>query len=350
MRADGFVAFESVSLSRGLKFLVGQPQQRPPNLTANSSLAAQFRPPYATYGLPPRNVLQSAGTYVPGLQPSSHRTTAQQSQAQTLTPQPAPGGFNQTRSAQSNYAFGGSLGQHPTSVLSQQPLPSQPQQPNGTQSSMSSLLPPSSVLSNTPSVSSANEVALDPNDFPALGSGPTNSSSNNTNNGSGAGTTSYASQAGTGVLLSGTGSSGGSIGSSNAGHQGRDFTQDDFPALGGSSAGQPQIMQQQNRDGSSATTSGTQDASLSHSPPGLNGFQSSEHRQNSLGSHTGLQQGTPGILSLVPTHRSVHPGFQGQAEAEKQQQRVCLNFIHVARRYHRSISIGSVDEICQQCL
>ncbi len=274
--------------------------------------------------MPPRNVL---GTYVPGLQPSSHRTTAQQSQAQPLTPQTAPGSFNQARVTQSSYAFGGSIGQHPPTSV-QQPLPSQQQQPNGIQSTMPSLLAPS-VLGNTPSISSTIEVALDPNDFPALGSGPTSSGSNNTNNGSGTGTTSYASQAGTGVLLSGTGSSGGSTGSSNAGHQARDFTPDDFPALGGTSAGQAQTtLQQQNRDGSSATTSGTQDATLSH-PPGLNGFQSSEQqqlRQNSLGPHTSLQQGTPGILSLGPTHRNIHPGFQGQADAEKQQQRVRFDF------------------------
>jgi len=282
--------------------------------------------------MPPRNVL---GTYVPGLQPSSHRTTAQQSQAQSLTPQTAPGSFNQARGAQSNYAFGGSIGQHPpTSVLGQQPLPSLQQQPNGTHSTMPSLLAPS-VLGNTPPVSSNIEVALDPNDFPALGSGPTSSSSNNTNNGSGTGTTSYASQAGTGVLLSGTGSSGGSTGSSNAGHQARDFTPDDFPALGGTSAGQAQTAQQQNRDVSSTTTSGTQDAALSH-PPGLNGFQASDLqqlRQNSLGPHTSLQQGTPGILSLGPTHRNIHPGFQGQADAEKQQQRVCFDFYSDLSRF-----------------
>src|SRR6266540_3289635 len=92
------------------KFWIGQPQQRPPNLTPNPALTGQFRPSYPTYGLPPRNVLQSAGTYVPSLQPTTHRTATQQSQAQSLTPQPTPGAFSQARSSPSSYAFGGGLG------------------------------------------------------------------------------------------------------------------------------------------------------------------------------------------------------------------------------------------------
>jgi CCR4-NOT transcription complex subunit 2 len=205
-------------------------------------------------------------------------------------------------------------------------MPSQ-QQPNGTQGTMSSLLVQPSGLGGAPSVSSSNEVALDPNDFPALGSGPTNPNPSSTANGLNSGTTSYASQAGTGVLLTGSGGSGGNGTSSNL-HQTRDFTPDDFPALGGGiNAQQGQGAQQQSRDGSSATNGGTPDNSLSH-PPGLNGFQTPEQqlRQNLLGPHTpGLHQNTPGLLNLGPTHRNVHPGFQGQSEAEKQQQRVSLH-------------------------
>ncbi|KAF9533300.1 hypothetical protein CPB83DRAFT_846216 [Crepidotus variabilis] len=314
----------------------GQPQQRPPNLSANPTLASQFRPSYPAYGLPPRNVLQSAGSYVPSLQPSSHRTTAQQSTAQSLVGQLTPGGaFNQTRGTQGTYTFGGGLGQQqhpPSTVLGLQTLPSQQQQPNGTPGSISSLLQQSSVLGGGPSISSTSEVGLDPNDFPALGSGPTTANPSSSNNGTGVATaTSYASQAGTGVLLGGTGSSGGgSIGGPVTPNQTRDFTPDDFPALGG--APTQQNSQQQSRlDGTSTTTTssgasvggtGTQDGGPSH-PPGLNGFQPSEQqlRQNMLGSHsTGVQQ-TPGLLNLGPTHRNVHPGFQGQADSEKQQPR-----------------------------
>ena len=207
-------------------------------------------------------------------------------------------------------------------------MPSQ-QQANGTQGTMSSLLVQPSGLSGAPSLSSSNEVALDPNDFPALGSGPTNQNQSSTTNGLSSGTTSYASQAGTGVLLgtNGNGTSGGNGTSSNL-HQTRDFTPDDFPALGGgNNVHQGQAAQQQSRDVSGATNGGTPDNALSH-PPGLNGFQSTEQqlRQNLLGPHsTGLQQNTPGLLNLGPTHRNVHPGFQAQGEAEKQQQRVGLH-------------------------
>lgn len=248
----------------------------------------------------------------------------QQSQNQSLTPQPTPTAFTPTRGSQSTYPFGGALGQHqPSSILGQQSTPSQQQQ-NGTQGS--SLLVQPSGLSGAPSISSSNEVSLDPNDFPALGSGPTNPNPNSTTNGLASGTTSYASQAGTGILISGNGSSGGNGTSSNL-HQARDFTQDDFPALGGSTIQQSQASQQQSRDGSSATNGGTPDNALSH-PPGLNGFQPPEQqlRQNLLGPHTtGLQQNTPGLLNLGPTHRNVHPGFQGQSETEKQQQQVSFH-------------------------
>ncbi|CAA7261530.1 unnamed protein product [Cyclocybe aegerita] len=297
----------------------GQPQQRPPNLTANPALASQFRPSYPTYGMPQRSVLPGAGGFVPNLQPNNHRTATQQPQVQSLTPQPTPG-FNQPR-GQSGYAFSGTLGQHPPSSLLQQPLPSQQQQQsqqNGAQNTISSLLAQSSALGGTPSVSTTSEVGLDPNDFPALGSAPTNSNSASNSNGTGTGAaTSYASQAGTGVMLGGTGGPGGGIANSGTTTQTRDFTPDDFPALGGQSQSTQQsreVLQNQ---------SSTQD-NLSH-PPGLNGFQPSEQqqiRQNMLGSHTaGLSQGGSTLLGLGSNQsRNIHPGFQGQAETEKQQQ------------------------------
>ena len=177
-------------------------------------------------------------------------------------------------------------------------------------------------LSATPAVSSSSDVGLDLNDFPALGSAPVNP--NPSSNGSGAGTTtSYATQAGTGVQLGSTGGTGNAVGTATAGGQTRDFTPDDFPALGGQAQ-----TNQLSRDPLQNQLS-AQD-SLAH-PPGLNGFQPSEQqnlRQNILGGHSVGLQGTPGMLNLGPSQsRNIHPGFQqGQTDAEKQQQRVCLLF------------------------
>lgn len=259
-----------------------------------------------------RNILQTGAGYVPNLQPNSHRTTTQQTQVQTHTPQ-LTAAFNPPR-GQNSFAFGaGTLVQQhqPSGVLQQQSLPSQQQQQtNGTTNTMSSLLAQTPNL-GAPSVASTSDVGLDPNDFPALGSAPANVNPSSSNNGSGAGTTSYATQAGTGVLLGGTGAS--SMGGSATGGQTRDFTPDDFPALGGQSQ-----TTQQTRDLSNHSST----PDLSH-PPGLNGFQQSEQlRQNLLGVQSGsLPQATPGMLNLGPTQpRNVHPGFQQvQTDAEKQQ-------------------------------
>ncbi|KAG6829795.1 hypothetical protein H0H92_003450 [Tricholoma furcatifolium] len=217
-------------------------------------------------------------------------------------------GFMQQRS-QGSYAFGGTLGQHQsgTTLQQQQQSSHQQQQTNGSSTSMPPHLAQTPNLANAQSVSSS-DVGLDPNDFPALGSTTANTTSSANNGTSASGpTTSYASQAGTGVPLGGSGS--GAIGGSNA-TQARDFTPDDFPALGG----QPQTSAP---NGQAQTPS---QESQSH-PPGLNGFQISDpqqHRQNLLGT---LGSGTPGLLNLGQS-RSIHPGFQqGQAEAEKQQQR-----------------------------
>lgn len=273
-------------------------------------------------------MLQGGG-YVPGLQPNNHRTPSQQTQTQTMLAQPTPG-FMQQR-GQSSFAFGGGLGHSQSATSLQQQQPPQPpsqqqqQQTNGTSNSLPPHLSQTPSLGTAPSVSSASE-GFDPNDFPALGSTPANNTSSSSNGGNAAGSvaTSYASQAGTGVPLGGAGGSvsgagtigGGTGGSVNA-NQTRDFTPDDFPALGGQSQAslQPTATQENH----------------SH-PPGLNGFQHTDHsqqqqhRQNLLGALTGVMpQGTPGMLNLGPAQaRNVHPGFQQQVqtEAEKQQQRV----------------------------
>ncbi|KAF8073553.1 hypothetical protein FPV67DRAFT_1605889 [Lyophyllum atratum] len=298
----------------------GQPQQRPPSLTQNPGITSQFRPTYPSYGVPPRNVNALPGSgYVTGMQPNTHRAPSQQSQVQAMVSQSTPG-FIQQR-GQSSFAFGGGLGQHPSSTTlqqQQQQSSSHQQQTNGTSTSLPPHLTQTPNLANAQSVSSASDVGLDPNDFPALGSTPANNTSTGSNGTAAGGsvTTSYASQAGTGVPLGGTGAGtiGGGVGGSTV--QTRDFTPDDFPALGG----QPQT---QGQNGQSQNSS--QD-SQSH-PPGLNGFQHSDpsqqqHRQNLLGALGGsLQPGTPGMLNLGQS-RNVHPGFnQGQTEAEKQQQR-----------------------------
>lgn len=269
--------------------------------------------------MPPRGVLQ--GGFVPGL-----RAPTQQPPPQSMVSQPSPA-FIQQR-GQNTFPFGGTLGQsqqHQSPLQQHQQQQQQPsqQQTNGT----SNQLPPHLTQTTTPtpgtapSASSASEVGLDPNDFPALGSTSTTNGGNlgGGNNGGVGATTSYASQAGTGVPLGGAGAgttAGASTGTGLGGNSGvvgntnqpRDFTPDDFPALGGQSHNPP--------------TSHTPSHDTNHShPPGLNGFQHTDHRQTLLGS---LHQTTPGMLNLGS--RSVHPGFQqGQTEAEKQQQqqRVC---------------------------
>ncbi|TFK70534.1 hypothetical protein BDN72DRAFT_877708 [Pluteus cervinus] len=301
----------------------GQPQQRPPSLAPNPGLAGQFRPPYPAYGMPPRNVnVLPTGTYVPGLQPSNHRTPSQQPPGQNMLPQPAPGFIQR---AQNSFAFGGGLGQHQTTnslQQQQQPQPpSQQQQTNGTSNS----LPPhlsQTPLGTAPPVSSANDVGLDPNDFPALGSTPSSNNPGTTNASTlpNSVTASYASQAGTGVPLGGAGSSGaGTLGggtpTSGTIGQTRDFTPDDFPALGGQT--QP----------SSQNQNSSQPESHPH-PPGLNGFQQhndqvQQHRPSLAGQLGGtIQQSTPGMLNIGAAQaRSIHPGFQqqpGQSEADKQ--------------------------------
>jgi CCR4-NOT transcription complex subunit 2 len=315
----------------------GQAPQRPPSLASNPSLAGPFRGPYPSYGMPPRNPNVLQGGYVPGLQANNHRASTQQVQAQNMVPQSTPG-FIQSRGPGS-FPFAGGLGQaqgqHQSSTPQQHPAnpqqQQQQQQANGASNSLLPHLQPPSITGTTHSASSASEVGLDPKDFPALGSAPPgNSNSSNGGGPSSSVTTSYASQAGTalGVGAGGAGASGagGSTGAVPA-TQPRDFTPDDFPALGGQS-------QTQNSSTHHPPQNQNQDGHLH--PPGLNGFQhtdhSQQHRQNllgSLGNGGTIPQGTPGMLNLGPAQaRSVHPGFQqGQTEAEKQQQQRVSNLI-----------------------
>lgn len=174
------------------------------------------------------------------------------------------------------------------------------------------------IIGTAQSMTSSDAVSLDLNDFPALGSTPPSNPTVSSNSGTSGTGTSYASQAGTGVQLAGVGSAGsGSIGvgTTNA-NQTRDFTADDFPALGGQS-------QSQNQNLSHNQSTGQENHSH---PPGLNGFHSDhsqqQHRQNPLGGlGVSIPPSTPGALNLGATQaRNVHPGFQqGQADVDKQQ-------------------------------
>ncbi|KAJ3829331.1 NOT2 family protein [Lentinula raphanica] len=252
----------------------GQTQQRPPNIAPNPALAGQYRSPYP-YGLQaPRNVnVMQGGGFVPGLPTNNHRATTQQT-SQGIVPPP---NYMQQQRGQNNFGFGGSLTQQSV----------QQSQPNGTSNSLPPHLSQTPNIGNSaPSVSSTSELGLDPNDFPALGSTSTSNNNGNGNN-NGNVTTSYAIQAGTAMggstpAISGSGGT--------TANQTRDFTPDDFPALGGQS--QPQS---------------NQESSLPH-PPGLNGFDQ-QHRQNLLGA----LQGTPGMLNLGPQARNAF-------DADKQQQ------------------------------
>ncbi|KAK7689901.1 hypothetical protein QCA50_006540 [Cerrena zonata] len=285
----------------------GQPPQRPPSLAPNPALGAPFRNQFTNYGMPPRNV-------IPGFhQLGNHRT------AQTIVPQPSPNYLQQQqRAQQSNFPFGASLPQqqqshaplqhNPQSSLPHTPLqPTQPQNPPSSNSNAG--LPPHlqqnaiGSLGTVSSVSSTSEVGLDPNDFPALGSTPSNA----LNTPSTTNATSYATQAGTGVGVAGNGAQGASGAS-----QQRDFGPDDFPALGGQTQSSQATQQQP------PTADGH--------PPGLNGFQQSEqqHRNNLLGSLAG---GQPGLLNLGQTR-----GFQ--SEADKRNYTLKLNQAAVAAAWN----------------
>ncbi|EIW52422.1 uncharacterized protein TRAVEDRAFT_53845 [Trametes versicolor FP-101664 SS1] len=275
-------------------FRAGQPPQRPPTLAPNPALGGPFRGPYQGYGMPQRNVTP-AYPILPN--------------QRTVVPQPSPN-FLQQR-GQSNFPFNAAglqqqQAQTPAQLSAQQTTLAHAAHQQQTQGSgASSTLPPhlaqnaAPSLGTAPSVSSQSEVGLDPNDFPALGATPANNSSA----ASSGNTASYATQAGTGA-----GASGAQAGNGAAVNQPRDFTAEDFPALGGQSQATPQQAQQ------------AQQTPTEGHPPGLNGFQHADqqHRQNLLGSLTsgapGQQQ--PGLLNLGQT-RNVHPGFQSEADKQR---------------------------------
>ncbi|KAI0354802.1 hypothetical protein OH77DRAFT_1504491 [Trametes cingulata] len=272
----------------------GQPPQRPPSLAPNPALGGPYRGPYPGYGMPQRNV-------TPGypVLPSQR----------TVVPQPSPNFLQQQQQrGQSNFPYNaGTLQQQqsqtPAQLSSQTTLSHAAHQQQTQASGASSTLPPhiaqnaAPSLGTAPSVSSQSEVGLDPNDFPALGATPANNSSG----ASSGNTTSYATQAGTGA------GGGAQAGNGAGGNQPRDFTAEDFPALGG----QSQATQQQSQQAQQTSTDGH--------PPGLNGFQHADqqHRQNLLGSLTGGTPGQqPGLLNLGQT-RNVHPGFQSDSDKQR---------------------------------
>ena len=285
----------------------GQPPQRPPSLGPNpAALGGPFRTQFPPYGMPPRNVMPG----YPAL--PNHRTT------QNVVPQPSPNYIQQR--GQSGFPFVGGIQQQQQSQqassqhTAQTPLshPShQQQQPQSQQGAATTTsLPPHLQQNSAPSlgastsVSSASEVGLDPNDFPALGSTPTSLNTPSTTN-----ATSYASQAGTGAGAVGNGAAAGVSGQ-------RDFTADDFPALGGSGQStqpQPSAQAPPNGDGH---------------PPGLNGFQQNneQHRQSLLGSLTGNGQQQPGVLNLGQARSQA--GFQSEAE-----KRVSVDYVVVVVQY-----------------
>ncbi|KAI0250403.1 hypothetical protein BJV78DRAFT_1283208 [Lactifluus subvellereus] len=277
----------------------GQPPQRPPSLGPAPGIGGPFRGPYPTYGLPPRNIVPGYPT--PGLQ--NHRTT------QSLVPQSAPGGFVQPRTP-TGFPFTGATPQQQQQSQSQQSHPQLPLAPHQQQQPLTNAHPSLSHLQSTtpsigggggaaPSVSSTSELGLDPNDFPALGATPSTATS--TSNTTPA--TSYASQAGTGVPPSG--SSGATLGGSALP---RDFTADDFPALGGGPAPPQQPQHQPSSQQQPSQVQPPQPSSHDNHPPGLSGLPGNQQQQQ------------PGLLNLGPR------ALQGlQSETEKQRHNMKLN-------------------------
>ncbi|KAL5482331.1 CDC36 [Sanghuangporus weigelae] len=223
--------------------------------------------------------------------PNAHRTGAGAAGQSMVLPSPS---FLQQR-GQAGFPFGNALGQpqqnqqqsqhqHPasqvTSLLGQQLQQQQQNQQNASSvvGSASHLPNPSLTTTGQMNQSSPNEGAgLDPNDFPALGSGTGTTLNASSNSPATTLASSYASQAGTG-LTPGTGANGQGAASGSA--QTREFTPDDFPALGGQPTSTTQTSQNQ---------PSSQDTSH---PPGLNGF---ETRQTM----------PPGLLNLSAVQRGL---------------------------------------------
>lgn len=228
--------------------------------------------------------------------------------AQNIVPQPTPN-YIQRSQQNSGYPFqAGLAGQQQTQQQQQQQQPPlqhpQPSQQPQQSTNSSNLLPPNSTTPNlgtNHSASSASEVGLDPNDFPALGSTPATNSTLNQTNLAQNNTTSYATQAGGATVTS----------SGNAQSGTTNLTAEDFPALGGSqTTHQPSQNQPQHHD-------------LPH-PPGLNGFNDQNHRPGVI---SGITSGTPqpGVLNIGQQQR-LH---QFQSEADKR-----VSTLHHSWGYH----------------
>ncbi len=301
MNIHSFIIFSVLSLN------TGQPPQRPPSL-GPTPIAGPFRGPFPTFGLPPRNIVPGYPTQ--GLQ--NHRVS------QNLVPQPTPAPFVQPRTPAA-FAFGGANPQQqqqqsqPQQSHPQLPLPPHQQQqlPTSAHPSLSHLQSATQGLGGTPSgvgtalsVSSTSELSLDPNDFPALGATPSTATS--TSNPTPA--TSYASQAGTGIPPSG--STGATSGNSALP---RDFTADDFPALGGGPTPAQQQQQQSQQH--------QHQQSQQHQPPqGQQQAQPTSHDSHPPGLGGLGSQQQPGLLNLGPR------ALQSlQSETEKQRVRDLLS-------------------------
>lgn len=303
----------------------GQPPQRPQNLPPTSAMGGQFRGQFqgGGYGMPPRNMMQGfpAGlpTHRPNMIPQpSPSYLQQQQQQQQQQPQPR---------TQSNFPFGAGGG----ALQQQQQQPQQTSIQHGQQqqtgaSHPSPSFPPNltqnatSTLRGLHSASPAGDLGLDPNDFPALGSAPSANASATPGSATSNQNASYASQAAPlGQAVNGT------TGTPVVGSQQRDFTPDDFPALGG----HPQNAQQHQQPSGQQQPS-SQDPNAASHPPGLNGFPhspgdiqaSQQQRSNLLGSLGGgvmqqnhLQQ-QPGLLNLGQV-RAAQAGFPGESDKSR---------------------------------
>ncbi|KAF8527030.1 hypothetical protein BU17DRAFT_74080 [Hysterangium stoloniferum] len=313
---------------------LGQQPQRPPNLGPTPNIGS-FRPYQQAYGLPPRGVMP---TY----------PTMQNHRAQGIVPQPSPGFIQQRTvgsSAGSAFTFAASMQstqqqqaavaqqstqqqqqhhqQQPTSSLQQQPPPpqqQQPQPPPQSQPSSASTLPPHIAQQhpqqqNPPGQGQGQglpsaDVSLDPNDFPALGSG-------NTPGVAAAAAaaslhSSYATQAAPSV----PGNS--ANGAPGAGRDVRDFGPDDFPALGGQQTqgqgqhGTPQTQTQGQGQGQGQGPEAGLGSVGSHQqqhPPGLNGFQQNDQQAQSL-----RQNLLGGSLQPQQQQRGLHTGTGYEAD------------------------------------
>lgn len=269
----------------------------------------------------------------------------QNHRAQSLVPQPSPG-FIQQRTVGANPAtafnFAGNMQQQQqqqaaaqqstqphqhqqqsSSLQQQQPQPPHPQPQ--LQNVPTNAVPPHLSQQVAPGLNSAtqnNSEGLDPNDFPALGSGNAPGSTVTTNSNANL-HSSYATQAGTGVLPASAGNASGAQGT-GAGQTSRDLGPDDFPALGSHAQQQQQGTPQ------------TQEATVMPHPPGINGFQQNDqtaqqHRQTLIGSMTASGLQTQQQSMLGQQTRGLHAGFDSEKRVRPATGFVSLAYISLYR-------------------